>query len=267
MLQAQLVDPILSHLVTSFQRDSIQPQGGLWKQPQYRRWLQLWPQLVIKDGVLHRYYTKPIRKEKTVIPITPSSLRSSYLQQFHDSPSAGHLGFTKTLSQLKDNVYWVGMAADTQVYCDSCDVCNRSKPPHPPQLPLVNTPIGKPWEMVGVDVLKVPISCHGSQYILVIQDYFTKWPVAIPMKDQTANTIVQALVSTFSNYGIPSVLHSDQGTNFESTILKQTCEAFGIHKSRTTPYHPQGDGLLERTNRSLLQLLRSYCTESCDWEK
>ena len=145
------------------------------------------------------------------------------------------------------------MAADTQVYCDSCDVCNRSKPPHPPQVPLVNTPIGKPWEMVGVDVLKVPISHQGSQYILVIQDYFTKWPVAIPMKDQTANMIVQALVSTFSNYGIPSVLHSDQGTNFESTVLKQTCGAFVMHKSRTTPYHPQGDGLVERTNRSLLQ--------------
>ena len=121
--------------------------------------------------------------------------------------------------------------------------------------------------MVGLYVLKVPISCQDSQYILVIQDYFTKWPVAIPMKDQMANTIVQALLSTFSNYGIPSVLHSDQGTNFESTVLKQTCGAFVMHKSRTTPYHPQGDGLVERTNRSLLQLLCSYCTESCDWEK
>ena len=115
------------------------------EKPQYSRWLQLWPQLVIKNGVLHRYYTKPISKEKTIIPIAPSSLRSSYLQQFHDSPSAGHLGFTKTLSRLKDNVCWVGMAADTQVYCDLCDVCNRSKPPHPPQVPLVNTPIGKKW--------------------------------------------------------------------------------------------------------------------------
>ena len=120
---------------------------------------------------------------------------------------------------------------------------------------------------MGLYVLKVPISCQDSQYILVIQDYFTKWPVAIPMKDQMANTIVQALLSTFSNYGIPSVLHSDQGTNFESTVLKQTCGAFVMHKSRTTPYHPQGDGLVERTNRSLLQLLCSYCTESCDWEK
>ena len=83
--------------------------------------------------------------------------------------------------------------------------------------------------MVGVDVLKVPISCQGSQYILVIQDYFTKWPVAIPMKDQTANTIVQALVSTFSNYGIPSVLHSDQGTNFESTILTFPLVLFHIY--------------------------------------
>ena len=267
LLQAQLADPILSKIITSLQKNSRKPQGGLWNQPQYRRWLQLWPQLLIKDGVLYRQYTQPLTVEKNIIPIAPFSLRASYLQQFHDAPSAGHFGFAKTLLRLKSKVYWVGMATDVKTYCDSCDICNRSKPPLPPQAPLVNTPIGKPWEMLGVDVLKVPISSRGNQYILVIQDYFTKWPVAIPMQDQTANTIVQALVSTFSTYGVPSVLHSDQGANFESTILRQTCKAFGIHKSRTTPYHPQGDGLVERTNRSLLQLLRSYCEQASDWEK
>ncbi|KAL5491899.1 hypothetical protein EMCRGX_G017268 [Ephydatia muelleri] len=74
------------------------------------------------------------------------------------------------------------------------------------------------------------------------------------MPDQTAERIVRALIDIFSRFGIPEILHSDQGRNFESTILKKTCAAFGIVKSRTTSYHPQGDGMMERLNRTLLQL-------------
>ena len=155
----------------------------------------------------------------------------------------------------------------TQSYCELCDACNRAKPPAPQPVPMINTPIGRPWEMLGVDILKVLISCQGNSYLLVIQDYFTKWPIAIPLQDQTAASVVRALTDTFSIYGIPSFLHSDQGANFESTILKQTCEAFGIHKSRTTAYHPQGDGLVERVNCSLLQMFRTYCNQSSDWEQ
>lgn len=141
------------------------------------------------------------------------------------------------------------MANDARAYCDSCDACHRVKPPLPQPAPLVNTPIGQPWEMIGVDVLKVPILCCGNYYILVMQDYFTKWPVAVPMKDETAETIIKILIDTFSIYGIPTYLHSDQGPSFESTLLKRTCQAFGIQKTRTTAYHPQGDGLVERANR------------------
>ena len=71
----------------------------------------------------------------------------------------------------------------------------------------------------------------------------------------------------FSNYGLPDILHSDQGRNFESTILRQTLEAFGVKKTRTTAYHPQGDGMVERFNRSLLQLLRAYVECQSEWEQ
>ena len=66
------------------------------------------------------------------------------------------------------------------------------------------------------------------------------------MPDQTAVRITNELVKLFSMFGLPQIVHSDQGKNFESTVLKQTLEAFGISKSRTTAYHPQGDGLVER---------------------
>ena len=75
------------------------------------------------------------------------------------------------------------------------------------------------------------------------------------------------LVKLFSAFGLPKILNSDQGRNFESILLRQTLEAFGIRKTHTTAYHPQGDGMVERFNRSLLQLLRTYIDKQEEWEQ
>ena len=115
-----------------------------------------------------------------------------------------------------------------------------------------------------MDILQVPLSTNNNRYLLVIQDYFTKWADAIPLPDQTASRITVELIKFFCTYGPPQVLHSDQGRNFESAIFTQVLDAFGVHKSRTTPYHPQGDGMVERFNRTLLQLLRAYVTSQDD---
>ena len=117
----------------------------------------------------------------------------------------------------------------------------------------------RPWEMVAVDILKVPMSTEGNQYLLVAQDYFSKWPFAKQIPDQKANRILQILRDdVFTVVGPPQKLHLDQGRNFESRILGGLCKAFGVKKSHTTPYHPMGDGLVERMNRSLLNLLHTF---------
>ena len=121
--------------------------------------------------------------------------------------------------------------------------------------------------MVAADVLEVPVSSNNNRYLLVVQDYFTKWVEVVPMPDQTATRIVSALTKIFCTLGIPEVLHSDQGRNFESLLLKETLKAFGTNKSHTTAYHPRGDGLVERFNHSLLQMLRSYVETKEEWEK
>ena len=189
------------------------------------------------------------------------------MQKNHDIPSSGHLGADKTLSRLQTEAYWAGMSVDVEKYCRECIVCQRCKLSMPQKAPMSSVPIGKPWEMVAVDVLQVPISSQNNRYLLVVQDYFTKWVEAIPMPDQTAVRITNELVKLFSMLGLPQIVHSDQGQNFESTVLKQTLEAFDIGKSRTTAYHPQGYGLVERFNRSLLQLLRSFVQSESDWER
>jgi len=122
--------------------------------------------------------------------------------------------------------------------------------------------------MVAVDVLKVPTSPQRNGYLLVAQDYFSKWPFAMPMPDQKAERIVKILRDhIFTMVGPPEKLHSDQGRNFKSQILTDLCKAFQITKSRTTPYHPMGDGLVERMNRTLLNMLRTYVEHAGDWEE
>ena len=126
----------------------------------------------------------------------------------------------------------------------------------------------KPWELVAVDILKVPRSAEGNQYLLVVQDYFSKWPFARALPDQTAEKIVQILRDdVFTLVEPPLCIHSDQEQNFESRILGDLCKAFGVKKSHTTPYHLMGDGLVERMNRSLLALLRTYVERENEWEK
>ena len=145
------------------------------------------------------------------------------------------------------------MLEDIEKYCRECTTCQCTKPPMPTHAPLTTVPIGGPWEMAAVDILQVPVSQHNNRYLLVIQNYMTKWAEAIPIPDQTAERITKELIKAFSLSGIPDVLHSDQGKHFESTILCHTFDAFGVTKSHTTAYHPAGDGLVERFNRSMLR--------------
>ena len=114
------------------------------------------------------------------------------------------------------------------------------------------------WEMIAVDILEVPLSSHKNRYLLVVQDYFTKWETAIALPDQTAICVLSILVKIFSEFGVPKSLHSDQGRIFESTILCQTLEVFGICNAHTTSYHAQCDGMVELFNHSLLQMLQPY---------
>ena len=101
---------------------------------------------------------------------------------------------------------------------------------------------------------------------MVVQDYFTKWVEAIPLQNQTAVRITEELVGICAQFDIPEILHSDQGRAFESTILRQTLEAFGMEKTHTTPY---GDGMVERFNRfvtiakNLCRERRGFGTASC----
>jgi len=120
--------------------------------------------------VCHQYKPGPSH-ELLTIPIIPLSYQPVLLQQYHNHPTAGHLGPEKTAARIKQVGYWVGMFQDIEQYCRACQVCQVSKLPMPPKVPMLNLPIGKPWQMVAVDIREVPLSCNNNRYLLVIQDY------------------------------------------------------------------------------------------------
>ena len=265
--QAQQNDAMIQKLRNALEL-SQRPQAKLeWREQPLRRFLQLWSQLVIHDGIVCRKYRPAPTCEPIMVPILPISMHIQVLRDCHNAPSAGHMGTQKTLDRVRQEAYWTNMARDVDMHCRECEVCQKSKLPIPTRAPLVNVPVGRPWQMVAIDILEVPLSNRNNRYLLVVQDYFTKWPEAIPIPDQTAARITKEMVKLFCMYGIPDIVHSDQGRNFESTIFRQTLAAFGIKKSHTTAYHPEGDGMVERLNRSLLQLLRTYAQRQDDWEK
>ena len=262
--EAQMKDEHMRQLHSSLATVQTTLKGRHWRRYPLQRYRQIFHQLLLVNDIVYRKYSPGPTSDTVTVPVIPKALHQQILQQNHDIPSSGHLGVDKTLSRLQNEAYWAGMSVDVEKYCRECVVCQRCKLSSPQKAPLSSVPIGKPWEMVAVDVLQVPISYQINHYLLVVQDYFTKWVEAIPMPDQTAVRITNELVKLFSMFGLPQIVHSDQGKNFESTVLKQTLEAFGISKSRTTAYHPQGDGMVERFNRSLLQLLRSFVQSEPD---
>ena len=262
----QQQDKVIFQLYEAFLQNSKPPCAKQWSHSPLNCYRQPWPQLLIKDNLVYRQYTPGPTSEPLIVPIIPSTYQATLLFQYHDHPQAGHLGPDKTAAKIRQVGYWVGMLHDIDVYCQNCLVCQASKQPSPQKAPLINMPIGKPWEMIAVDILQVPVSSQNNKYLLLVQDYFTKWVEAIPLPDQTANRVTRELVQVFTKYGLPTALHSDQGRNFESAMLQQTLDAFGIRKSRTTAYHPEDDGMVERFNRTLLQLLRTYTGTHDEWE-
>ena len=110
--------------------------------------------------------------------------------------------------------------------------------------------------MVVVDVRGISVFCQQSLFV-GLQDYFTKWVEVISLPDQTAKCIACELVKLFTKFRLPDVLHSDQGRNYERTILSQTLNEFGVMKARITAYHHQCGAMVEWFNHSLLQLLHT----------
>ncbi len=157
------------------------------------------------------------------------------------------------------------------MHCKSCRICaERNGPSRKQRGMMVLDQPGYPMERVAMDIIgPLPNTSDGNRYILVVVDYFTKWLEAYAIPNQEVRTIAQKLVDEWiCRYGAMQRLHTDQGRNFESAVFKEIIDILGIKKTRTTPYHPQSDGLVERMNRTLKDILSTLVNERQDnWDR
>ena len=126
----------------------------------------------------------------------------------------------------------------------------------------------EPWDTVAVDLLKLSRSHQGSSYVLVAVEYFSKYTILVPLTQKSADIVAKALVDhVFCKYNMPKTILSDNGTEFKNEVMENISKIYKTDHCFTTAYHPQGNGLVERTNRKILEVLRPLVGQKQDtWE-
>lgn len=129
-------------------------------------------------------------------------------------------------------------------WCQACKRFQVAKDTQPVACGFIGHLLAsRPNEILAMDFTVLEPSQNGLEHVLVMTDVFSKYTLAVPTRDQRASRVAWVLVSEcFFKLGIPAHIHSDQGRNFESSLIQQLCGPYGIEKSRTTPYHPAGNG-------------------------
>ena len=195
--------------------------------------------------------------------VIPDTLKEQVLYRFHNHKLAGHLGIKKTLMKMKKKFFWPKMTKSIKNHIRSCLTCAKMKAHGGNRAPL--QPIKPPkrvWSRLTVDVIgPLPRSRHGMVYILNMKDVTTRYEIAEALPDQTAATIARALIGVFLEYGVPEQLITDNGPCFRSDLLKELCKQLGIRQIFSSPYNSQGQGLVENSNRNIIQVMKAHVRE------
>jgi len=229
-----------------------------------------WSQLLVRDGLLCRWKTMNGRSKRRLQIVLPSSLRLEVFEYFHGHQASAHFGRKRTMDKLAMRYYWPGMSKDIIRWLTECPTCCMVKPgPGKGKTSLVQELFGVRFARIAIDIITgFQTTPNSNVCMMVVQDYYTKFVRVIPMKDHTAVTCAQALVKEWVlTFGAPLMLHSDQGREFESRLFQGMLEELAIVKTRTNPYRPQSDGMVERFNRTLIQGLTSLVnSKQDDWD-
>ncbi len=189
-------------------------------------------------------------------------------QAAHCTPMAGHLGKAKTRERLMAQFFWPGIHENVHRWCVACWECQLVNPPATAKAALRPLPLMEvPFEKIGMDLIRpLERSARGYRFALVLVDYATRYPEAVPLRSISAKSVAEALFRIISRVGIPKEILTDQGTAFMSRTLNELYELLGIKSIRTSIFHPQTDGLVERFNRTLKTMVCKFVKEE-NWDK
>ena len=179
----------------------------------------------------------------------------------------GHLGIKAVMSKIRKRYWWPKWQKDVEHFVKTCEACQRDKKP---KLATDIYPIKatRPFEIIGIDhVGPLKANKDGYQYLIVAQDYFTKWPIVAPTKSTNTD---EALTFVWSNivsqFGTPERIITDQGSAFTSDHWKRTMKKWNIKHITTTAMNPQANGQVERFNQMLIKMIRrSLMAEKSKW--
>ncbi|XDV51359.1 hypothetical protein PO909_020245 [Leuciscus waleckii] len=222
--------------------------------------------LRVRDDILW-FVTDDTTSPKLVVP---RCQRGEMINHAHNAPYAGHHGTRATYETLRQVAYWPGMQQDVAEYVRECLVCCQF---HPTNLthraPLQRRGITFPWSDLQIDwVGPLPRSSRGNKYFLTVVCQFTKWVECLPAPNDTAQTTAYLLMNhIFSRFGLPLKVNSDRGTHFTAEIMQKIWRILGVQAKLHISHHPISSGQVERSNRTVVAMLRKYVSANQkDWD-
>jgi transposase InsO family protein len=204
--------------------------------------------------------------ESLIQEITDSAIKQDILRELHNSIIGGHKGITKTLKRVQQYYSWSGMKQDVKRYIKTCHDCQKRKlvreKTKAPML-ITDTP-NEAFEKVAIDIVgPLPETEKGHKYILTTQDLLTKFCTAYPLLDTNSTTIADTIINKYIyTFGSPKELLSDQGSNISGELMKAVAKIFKIKQVKTSVYHPQSNGALERSHHVLAEYLKPYINQN-----
>ena len=185
--------------------------------------------------------------------VVPEVRRDRILKAAHSSKMAGHYSRNKTENLLRRLFTWPNISRDIKAWCTRCLECQRAARNTIPKAPLLPLPvIHTPFKKLALDIVgPIHRTVRGYKYLLTCICLATRYVEAVPLETVDAEAVCEALLEILSRTGIPETIHTDQGSVFIGKLMTRLCEELQVEKIKTSPYHPQSNGCLERWHSTL----------------
>ncbi|UYV84340.1 hypothetical protein LAZ67_X001895, partial [Cordylochernes scorpioides] len=223
-----------------------------------------------EDGCLFKKNPNP--EGRAWLLVVPENKKREIMKEYHNHMSNGHLGVARTMYRIKSKYFWPSMLKDVSEFVKTCHLCQSRKGSNqlPSGLLQPIPPANFPFERIGIDFVgPLPSTKNRKKWIIVLTDYYTRYAETRAVSEATVKEVSKFLVEDiFLRHGAPQYLISDRGSQFTSNLMKEVMKTCKIKHCFTTSYHPQTNGLTERLNRTLINMLSMYVnTDQKNWDE